>query len=64
MTRNDPPKEIGAYEIERVGAAAGGSLVHLADEPIMRVETGDVFVVPSVAEVRRLGDGTMARRGG
>lgn len=52
----------GAYEIERVEAAPGGALVHLADEPIMRVKAGDAFVIPSVAELRRLDNGTLARR--
>jgi hypothetical protein len=52
----------GAYEIGSVEAREAGALVHLADAPIMRVEAGDPFMVPSVAEVRRLGDGTLTRR--
>jgi hypothetical protein len=43
----------GAYEIARVETIARGSVVYLADEPIMRVAEGDDFTVPSVAELRR-----------
>lgn len=53
----------GAYEIERVEAAPGGALVHLADEPILRVQAGDAFTLSSVVELRRLPDGSMARCG-
>ncbi len=52
----------GAYQIARVSAADGRSLVHLAEEPIMHVAEGDTFVVPSVVQARRLDDGTFAHR--
>jgi len=52
----------GAYEIDRVEEVAEGSVVHLADEPIMRVAEGDKFSIPSVIEVRRLDNGVFAVR--
>jgi len=52
----------GAYEIASVERTADGSIVHLADEPIMRVEQGDEFTIPSVVEVMRLDDGTWSAR--
>ncbi len=52
----------GAYEIDRVEATADGTVVHLSDEPIMRVEVGDEAAVSSVAEVRRLDDGSWTVR--
>ncbi len=52
----------GAYAIDRVERAAAGSVVHLADEPIMRVAAGDTFTVPSIVEVARVDDGTWALR--
>ncbi len=52
----------GAYVVDRVERTAAGSLVHLADEPIIRVEAGDAFSVPSVVEVSRIEDGTWSVR--
>jgi len=52
----------GAYEIAFVERGEQGSVVHLADEPIMRVETGDEFAIASVVEALRLDDGTWTLR--
>lgn len=52
----------GAYAIDRVERTAAGSVVHLADEPIMRVEVGDAFTIPTVVEVAKLDDGTWTVR--
>ena len=52
----------GAYAIDRVERTGGGSVVHLADEPIMRVAEGDAFTIPSVVEVAKLNDGTWTLR--
>ncbi|MGD9495474.1 MAG: heparinase II/III family protein [Armatimonadota bacterium] len=52
----------GAYAIASVERTDAGSIVHLADEPIMRVAEGDVFTIPSVVEVARLDDGTWSVR--
>lgn len=52
----------GAYEIAFVEHTDAGSVVHLADEPIMRVENGDTFTIPTVVEVAQLDDGTWSVR--
>ncbi len=52
----------GAYAIDRVERTEAGSILHLADEPIMRVEVGDSFRIPSVVEVARVDDGTWTLR--
>jgi hypothetical protein len=52
----------GAYEIDRVEPCQDGSIVHLADEPIVRVAEGDAFTIPSVIELRRLDSGSYAVR--
>lgn len=52
----------GAYAISSVEHTAAGSVVHLADEPIMRVAADDAFTIPSVVEMTRLDDGTWSVR--
>lgn len=52
----------GAYAIASVEHTAGGSIVHLADEPILRMAEGDAFAIPSIVEVTRLADGTWSVR--
>ncbi len=52
----------GAYAIASVERTDAGSVVQLADEPIMRVAEGDAFTIPSVVEVARLDDGTWSVR--
>ena len=43
----------GVYTISRVEPVASGSVVHLAREPIMRVQVGEAFRVPTHACVSR-----------